>query len=124
VLDAITAPLPREPGSHGSRSAASSVPASATSEFASPTAGPPCLLDTLVAVLGNADKRFPPEIRANACALLGQVGRKGAVADGDAERARELGRVKEATREVLEAAAEGEKGMYGGAAKRVLETWG
>ena len=74
----------------------------------------------LVYALTNRDNAFPPEVRANVCALLAQLWRA-----PPAGREVELIRVRNATRELVEAAAEneGEKSVLGSAARRVLEAW-
>lgn len=134
VLDAIMDPLPRE-----ATPRTPSLPPSATSTSseASPVVSEPRALDTLTAVLQDREKRFQPEVRANVCALLGQLGRKGVAGEG---RTAEVERLKTQTRALLEAAAEAAeaaeagqaqqqpntKGMavLVGSAKRALEAWG
>lgn len=129
MLDAILNPLPREAAPR-----APSLPPSATSTSseASPVAvTEPRALDMLTSVLQDREKRFQPEVRANVCALLGQLGRKGVAGEG---RESDVERVKNQARTLLEAVAEAEqapeqanaKGLavLAGSAKRALEAWG
>ena len=87
--------------------------------------GPRRALDMLIGVLreGSAPNA-PPEVRSNVCALLGHLGRKGVVAES---RATDVQRMKESTRELIEALAkdDGPQGnpKVAAAAKRALEAW-
>lgn len=122
-------PLPREVTPRTPSLPAST--ASVSSDNASPVAaGEPRALDTLTSVLQDREKRFQPEVRANVCALLGQLGRKAVAGEG---RESEVERVKNQARSLLEAAAaetqapepSNAKGLaiLAGSAKRALEAW-
>jgi hypothetical protein len=120
VFDALTTPLPIEAGSRGA-----SVPTSAgsTSSEASPVTGPPRCIDSLLAALKNRDGRNPPEIRANICALLGQLARPGVVEETEAPR---LAKIKAQAKPLIEDAARTDKTNKGNtalaaAAERALE---
>ena len=82
-------------------------------------------MDMLISTLreGSA-QNIPPEVRSNVCALLGHLGRKGVVAES---RATDVQRMKESTRELIEALAkdDGPQGnpKVAAAAKRALEAW-
>ncbi|KDQ61324.1 hypothetical protein JAAARDRAFT_82449, partial [Jaapia argillacea MUCL 33604] len=125
VLDAIMNTLPREAAAPTPKSSIPSI--SSPGSVSSPAVRHPArALDMLVTVLKNLDTRypFPPEVRANVCALLGQLGRKGVVKDED-NRAPDLQQVKDATRSALEAAASiADQEVLSNAAKKALETWG
>ncbi|TFK80925.1 hypothetical protein K466DRAFT_591571 [Polyporus arcularius HHB13444] len=121
VLDSLLNPLPAE------AIRTTSQPLSAVSATeGSPVVGPRCALDMLVSVLRDGSAlNVPPEVRANVCALLGHLGRKGVVAEN---RATDLQRMKESTRELIEALAKESDGQQrnarvAAAAKRALEAW-
>lgn len=119
VVDAITAPLSNEV--QQAPNPLISEPETQSSTEESPVAaGPTQALDVLVGVLKHPDHRCPIEVRANICTLLGQLGRKGGV---ETEREVEVRKLKEATKETLEAFAEGND-LLAGAATRTLEAWG
>lgn len=85
--------------------------------------GPRRALDMLISVLRDSSAlNVPHEVRANVCALLGHLGRKGVVAEN---RATDLQRMKESTRELIEALAKDSEGnpRVVTAAKRALEAW-
>lgn len=137
MLNAILAPLPVEAAP---ASGAGSIPGSAPiSEAGSPVIMSPTsassripttrrALDRLAAVLRNqssADAHrpnpltFPVEVRANVCALLGQVGK---VASGDqAERLDTA--VKSTLEDLSKGAGQGRDGLLGNCAKKVLDGW-
>ncbi|CCL99147.1 uncharacterized protein FIBRA_01162 [Fibroporia radiculosa] len=117
VLDAILNPLPSEVVR-----SSQSQPVSAVPTEGSPVVGPRSALDMLVFVLGNAES-MPMEVRANVCALLGQLCRKGVVAK---DRTEDLARMKEATRELIEELGneiDGKPSPLSVSAKRALEAW-
>ncbi|OCH95510.1 hypothetical protein OBBRIDRAFT_873797 [Obba rivulosa] len=118
VLDSIMNPLPIE-----AVRSSQSVPVSAVASEGSPTVYPRCAFDMLVYVLKNADNNVPVEVRANVCALLSQLGRKGSVVQ---DRAVDLQKLKDGTRELLESVAretDSNAKVLAGAAQRALETW-
>ncbi|GBE82337.1 hypothetical protein BKA93DRAFT_760564 [Sparassis latifolia] len=118
VLDAIMNPLPSEVILQPQ-----SQPMSAATSEGSPTGGPRRALDMLITILKDADQSMPFEMRANVCAVLAHLGRKGAIGE---ERASDVARMKDSTREYLESAASGSDGsalLVSSAAKRVLEAW-
>jgi len=116
VLDAITTPLPLE-------TQASSVPGSAReSEIGSPVTTPGRAVDTLAHLLRGHGTKVPEEVRANACILLGQVGREDGVG---AERLPELIKLKAELRPLLVSAADSEKELrLKTAAAGALQRWG
>ena len=90
----------------------------------SPVVGPRRALDMLTSVLreGGPAAKVPPEVRSNVCALLGHLGRKGVVAE---DRATDLARMKEVTRDLIETLIKDGDGntKVATAAKRALEVW-
>lgn len=116
MLDAITTPLPLE-------TQASSAPASAgESEIGSPVTAPSRAVDTLAHLLRGHGAKVPEEVRANACILLGQVGRDDGVG---AERVPELLKLKAELRPLLVGASEAEKDVrLKTAAAGALQRWG
>ncbi|PCH38246.1 hypothetical protein WOLCODRAFT_130785 [Wolfiporia cocos MD-104 SS10] len=117
VLDAILNPLPSEV----IRPSQSQPPSAAPTEGSSDM-GPRSALDMLVTVLRGTENSAPVEVRANVCALLGQLGRKGVVAE---DRATDVARLQESTNDLLVSAAADTAGnvKMAGAAKRTLEAW-
>jgi hypothetical protein len=78
-----------------------------------------------MSVLKNRDGRHAPELRANLCALLGQLGRPGVV---DEREAPSLSKMKAQAKPLLEAAAATEKTSKSNialatAAQRAIEAW-
>ena len=119
MLDSLLNPLPTE------AIRTTSQPLSAVSATeGSPVVGPRRALDMLISVLREGNPNVPAEVRANVCALLGHLGRKGVVAES---RATDLQRMKDGTRELIEGLArEGEapsNPKVVAAAKRALEAW-
>ena len=117
VLDAITTPLPLEVQS-------SSVAAGSAgeSEIGSPVTAPGRAVDTLAHLLKGHGANVPEEVRANACILLGQVGREAGVG---AERVPELVRLKAELRPLLVGATDAEKeSRLKAAAAGALQRWG
>jgi hypothetical protein len=91
----------------------------------SPVAGPPRALDTLLSVLKNKENRFQPEVRANVCALFGQLGRKGVVDEADKQG---LQRAMQQIRPFLASVTTQDKDSKGmsvlvAAAERALAAW-
>jgi hypothetical protein len=116
VLDAITTPLPLE-------TQGSSAPGSAgESEIGSPVTAPGRAADTLAHLLRGRGAKVPEEVRANACILLGQVGREDGVS---VERVPELLKLKTEMRPLLVSASEAEKeARLKTAAAGALQRWG
>jgi hypothetical protein len=116
VLDAITTPLPLE-------TQGNSAPGSAgESEIGSPVTTPGRAADTLAHLLRGHGAKVPEEVRANACILLGQVGREDGVG---AERVPELLKLKSELRPLLSSAADSEKELrLKAAAAGALQRWG
>ena len=115
MLDAITTPLPQETSASGTGSAAES-------EIGSPVSGPGRAVDTLAYLLKGRGANVPEEVRANACVLLGQVGREGGVG---AERVPEVVKLKAELRPLLASAAETDKeSRLKTAATGALRRWG
>ena len=109
-------PLPSE-----SSRGAYNVPVSAGPAGDSPIVGTPRrALDMLASCLRNADGRLPAEVRANICALVGQLGRRGVTPES---RAHDVRVMQEELRELLEAASQ-DPNPVGTAAKRALDAWG
>lgn len=117
MLDAITTPLPQEVSS--TTTAASSA---AESEIGSPMTAPGRAVDMLAYLLRGRGANVPEEVRANACVLLGQVGREGGVG---AERVPEIVKLKAGLRPLLAGAAESDKeSRLKTAATGALRRWG
>lgn len=115
VLDSILNPLPSEV-----IRPSQSQPASAVA-VDSPVVGPRSALDMLVSVLSSTEKTIAAEIRANICQLLGQLGKPGAVSE---DRAADVARMKERTRNPLEKAASSPgENVLSVSAKRALDAW-
>jgi hypothetical protein len=137
VIDALMDSLPRDAAPSRQNSLPNSG-GSTSSEAPSPVVGGPSrALDAVLSAVKNRDGRLQPEVRANACALLGQLGRPGVLGP---DRAPELARLKDAARPVLDAVASSGNTQTGGelhkqqpqtksqnivasAAKRALEAW-
>ena len=116
VIDAIMNPLPGELSSRGALNA----PVSAGPAGDSPIVGTPRrAVDMLASCLRNADGRIPAEVRANICALVAQLGRRGIVPES---RERDLREMQEELRELLQTAAQ-DPSPVGPAARKALETW-
>jgi hypothetical protein len=99
--------------------------AASMSSEASPVTGPPRALDLLLAALKNRSGRNAPEVRANICALLGQLGRPGVVDEADAAR---LAKMKHQAKPILEAAAATDRTSQGHTAlattaEKAIEGW-
>ncbi|KAF7967687.1 hypothetical protein HWV62_33381 [Athelia sp. TMB] len=139
VLSAILAPLPVE-ASPAPGSMPTSAPVSEVSSpiFMSPTSAssripiPRRALDRLAAVLRNQPSSdtsssthrpkpltFPVEVRANVCALLGQIGK---IASGD-QADRLDAAVKSTLEDLSKGASQGKDNLLGNCAKRVIEGW-
>lgn len=129
VLDSIMNPLPSEVNARGGAAPISAGgPLTAGNGVDSPVMGPRRALDRLVAVLRAPSTSepqaprtpiIPVEVRANVCALVGRLGRKGVVPE---DRIRDLQAMKESLKEILEHATK-EGNEVATAAKRVLEAW-
>jgi hypothetical protein len=79
-------------------------------------------VDVLAHLLRGHGPKVPEEVRANACILLGQVGREGGVG---AERVPELVKLKAELRPILVGAAGAEKeSRLKTAATGALQRWG
>ncbi|KAI0361987.1 hypothetical protein OH77DRAFT_1389137 [Trametes cingulata] len=119
VLDSLLNPLPTE----AIRSTSQPLSAVSATE-GSPVVGPRRALDMLINVLRDGSSNMPLEVRANVCALLGHLGRKGVVAEN---RATDLQRMKDSTRELIEGLARETEPPSNprvvAAAKRALEAW-
>lgn len=116
VLDAIMSPLPSEV-TQGPNPLSSNAPGSGE---ASPVVGPARAIEGLGSLLKRSNPRCPPEVKANVCALLGQLGRKGGRTSE--ERKTDVEKMKAATKDVLAKYSQG-KDVLGKAAKSVLEAW-
>jgi hypothetical protein len=119
VLDAITTPLPLEVQGSSSATAGSA----GESEIGSPVTAPGRAIDTLAHLLKGHGANVPEEVRANACILLGQVGREDGVGT---ERVPELVKLKAELRPLLVSAADAEKkeSRLKTAAAGALQRWG
>jgi hypothetical protein len=90
------------------------------SDEGSPVVGPSRAIDGLISLLKLSNSRCPPEVKANVCTLIGQLGRKGG--QTCKEREADCGQLKAATKETVVKISQGED-MLGKAAKNVLEAW-
>jgi len=94
----------------------------AESEIGSPVTTPGRAVDTLAHLLKGHGAKVPEEVRANACILLGQVGREDGVGK---ERVPELVKLKAELRPLLVSAADAEKeSRLKTAAAGALQRWG
>ena len=92
------------------------------SEIGSPVTVPGRAIDTLAHLLKGHVVNVPEEVRANACILLGQVGREDGVG---AERVPELVKLKAELRPLLVGATDAEKeSRLKTAAAGALQRWG
>lgn len=87
---------------------------------ASPVVGPARAIESLGSLLQRPNPRCPPEVKANVCTLLGQLGRKGGRTSR--ERETDVEKLKVATKDILTKYSQGDD-MVGKAAKNVLEAW-
>lgn len=116
VLDAIMSPLPAEV----KQGKTPFSPNAVGSDEGSPIVGPARAIDGIVSLLKLSNHRCPPEIKANVCMLLSQLGRK----DGQTckERETDVKQLKIGTKEVVVKFSQGDD-MLGKAAKNVLQAW-
>ncbi|KAK7693611.1 hypothetical protein QCA50_003180 [Cerrena zonata] len=119
VLDSIMNPLPSEMSARGGTAPISAGGPLTGNGIDSPIVGPRRALDRLVAILRSSSPPIAAEVRANVCALVGHLGRKGVVPE---DRARDLQHLKESLREILENATK-EENQVAIAAKRALDAW-
>lgn len=120
VLDAVVAELPREVTAPSRQNSLSSHP---EADPASPIAAPRTALDALAMILKNPDGRFRPELRANLCQLLVELGRESLKA-AEGGREVEVERVRSATRPMLEALESTPDSLaLSAAARKVLQAW-
>lgn len=116
VLDAIMSPLPVEV-----KQGKGPIPPNATgSDEGSPVVGPTRAIDGLASLLKLSNSRCPPEVKANVCMLLSQLGRKGGRTCQ--ERETDVEQLKVATKDIVVKISQGDD-MLGKAAKNVLEAW-
>lgn len=116
VLDAIVSPLAAE-STQGPSALSPNAP---VSDEASPVVGPTRAIEGLVSLLQRPNPRCPPEVKANVCILLCQLGRKGGRTCR--ERETDVERLKGATKDILIKYSQGDD-IVGKAAKNVLEAW-
>jgi len=116
VLDAILSPLPVET-TQGPNPLSPNVPGS---DEASPVVGPTRAIEALVSLLKRSNPRCPPEVKANVCTLLSQLGRKGGRTTR--ERETEVEKLKITAKDTLVKCSQGDD-LFGKAAKKVLEVW-
>lgn len=134
---AAPAPLPPLPAAptHADSDRTMTTITAVPSSNESPSTSTSSPLDMLIVILRNTHNAFPPELAANACALLVGLATATATATtGTGEGVGDLSKVKQATRGVLESIAAGllggGKSEEGGpsklvqaAANRTLEVW-
>lgn len=116
VLDAIMSPLPAEV-KQGKTPLSLNA---AGSDEGSPIVGPTRAIDGLVSLLKLSTHRCPPEIKANVCMLLSQLGRKGG--QTCRERETDVEQLKIGTKDVVVKISQGDD-VLGKAAKNVLQAW-
>ncbi|KAF9653096.1 hypothetical protein BDM02DRAFT_3153321 [Thelephora ganbajun] len=116
VLDAIVSPLPVEV-KQGKNPHSPNTPGA---EEGSPVIGPTRAIDSLISLFKWSSPRCPPEVKANVCALLGQLGRKGGRTSE--ERETDVEQLKIAAKDTVVKYSQGDD-MLGKAAKNVLEAW-
>jgi len=118
VLDALMQQLPPEPPQATNPLSEAS---SAQTSPITPVTAPITALDMCITVLKNAEGRFPAELRANLCELLGQLGKLNQHAKTD--RTVEVERLKGATRATLETTKGSENMVLSAAARKALDAW-
>jgi hypothetical protein len=97
------------------------IPPNATgSDEGSPVVGPTRAINGLASLLKLPNSRCPPEVKANICMLLSQLGRKGGRTCQ--ERETDVEQLKVATKDIVVKISQGDD-MLGKAAKNVLEAW-
>lgn len=116
ALDAIMSPLPAEVN----QGKTPFSPNAGGSDEGSPVVGPARAIDGLVSLLKLSNHRCPPEIKANVCMLLSQLGRKGG--QTCKERETDVEQLKIATKDVVVKISQGDD-ILGKAAKNVLQAW-
>ena len=116
ALDAIMSPLPTEV-TQGPNPLSPNAP---IPEEASPVVGPARAIEALGSLLKRSNHRCPPEVKANVCTLLGQLGRKGSRTSK--ERETDVEKLRAATKDILVRYSQGDD-ILGKAAKNVLEAW-
>lgn len=116
VLDAIMSPLPVET----TQGPNPLPPNAAGSDEASPVVGPARAIEALVSLLKRSNPRCPPEVKANVCMLLSQLGRKGGRTS--TERETDVEKLKIAMKDILVKYSQVDD-LFGKAAKKVLEAW-
>ncbi|KAL5533312.1 hypothetical protein ACEPAF_5088 [Sanghuangporus sanghuang] len=120
VLDAVVAELPKEVNPPSRQNSLNAYPGN---DLTSPITGPRTSLDALAMILKNSDGRFPPELRANLCQLLGELGREG-LKTGSGGREVEVERVRAATQSALETIRSTPDSLVlSVAARKALEAW-
>lgn len=119
VLDSLLVELPKEMAPP-SRQNSLNIGGLPGSNPASPMVGPRTALDMLADIIINTDHKFPIELRANLCSLLGELGKE-SLKGG---REREVEKFRAATRPGLEAArVTPDSLVLSAAAKKALELW-
>ncbi|KAG8685686.1 hypothetical protein FRC08_012969 [Ceratobasidium sp. 394] len=81
----------------------------------------PTLLDMLRIILGNEDKTFPPQLRANVCTLFGSVQATDASSTKALEKAKEV--IRPVLADIVAADADKEEPVVQAAAKKILDLW-
>ncbi|KAL5511837.1 hypothetical protein ACEPAH_5055 [Sanghuangporus vaninii] len=120
VLDAVVAELPKEVNPPSRQNSLNAYPGN---DLSSPITGPRTVLDVFAMILKNPDRRFPPELRANLCRLLGELGRE-SLKTGSGGREVEVERVRAATQSTLEAIQSTPDSLVlNFAARKALEAW-
>ena len=117
VLDAMVSPLPTEV-TQGPNPLSLTPP---VSDEASPVVGPARAIESLASLLKRPNPRCPPEVKANVCTLLGQLGRKGGRTTK--ERETDVEKLKAAMKDILVKYSQLGDDVLGKAAKSVLEAW-
>ncbi|KAL5529049.1 hypothetical protein ACEPAG_5023 [Sanghuangporus baumii] len=120
VLDAVVAELPKEVNPPSRQNSLNAYPGN---DLSSSITDLRTALDALAMILRNPDGRFPPELRANLCQLLGELGRE-SLKTGSGRRDVEVERVRAATRSTLEAIQSTPDSLVlSVAARKALEAW-
>lgn len=116
AIDAVMSPLPVE-----TKQGKNSLSPNATgSDEGSPIVGPTRAIDGLVTLLKLSNPRCPPEVKANVCTLLGQLGKGGSRTSK--ERETDVEQLKVAAKDIVVKLSQGDD-MLGRAGKNVLEAW-
>ena len=123
MLDAVVVDLPKEVSPPSRQNSLNVGVAASEKEPSSAAASPATALDVLVDILTNVEGKYPAELRANLCQLLGEVGRESLKAESKG-RGEQVEAVRSATRATLESIrGSPDSFSLSAAARKALENW-